>query len=215
MRAIICDRYGPPDILRIEDVERPVPADDEVLVKIQASTVNRSDTHTRAGTPFISRFFHGLRRPNRRIPGSEFAGEIDTVGAAVTEFEVGDRVFGVYPFWSVRAGAHAEFMCIPERAPLVQMPAGVSFEEAAAVPDGAILANLFWTAWTRRIGHRHVVIDIPPHYRKQDLLLLKELIEAGKYRAVIDRRYPLEQVIEVSRYVETEQKTGNVVLTVT
>ena len=140
MRAIICDRYGPPDILRIEDVERPVPADDEVLVRIQASTVNRSDTHTRAGTPFISRFFHGLRRPKRRIPGSEFAGEIDAVGAAVTEFEVGDRVFGVYPFWSVRAGAHAEFMCIPERAPLVQMPAGMSFEEAAAVPDGAILA---------------------------------------------------------------------------
>ena len=74
--------------------------------------------------------------------------------------------------------------------------------------------NLFWTAWTRRIGDRHVVIDIPPHYRKQDLLLLNDLIEAGKYRAVIDRRYPLEQVIEASRYVETEQKTGNVVLTV-
>jgi NADPH:quinone reductase-like Zn-dependent oxidoreductase len=321
MKAVVCDRYGPPDILRIEEVARPVLKDDEVLVKIHASTVNRSDAHNRAGTPLVSRLFHGLRRPNRRIPGSEFAGEIAETGAAVTEFKVGDRVFGVYPFFGVREGAHAEFMCIPERAPVVHMPEEMRFDEAAAVPDGAILAlgclrrvdlqrgqriliygasgsigtaavqwaryfdahvtavcntknvefvrslgadevidytredftrngetydvifdavgkhsfnrcrrslqpggryiptdrfiNLFWAAWTWKIGDRRVVLDLPPHYRKQDLLLLRELLEAGTYRPVIDRRYPLEDVVEATKYVETQQKTGNVVLTVT
>jgi NADPH:quinone reductase-like Zn-dependent oxidoreductase len=320
MRAVICDRYGPAEILRIEEVARPVPGEDELLVKIHASTVNRSDAHNRAGTPFIARFFHGLRRPNRTIPGSEFAGEVDEVGAAVTEFKVGDRVFGVYPFFGVREGAHAEFMVVPERAPVVQMPDGLSFEEAAAAPDGAILAlgclrrvgvkkgdrvlvygasgsigtaavqwaryfdahvtavcntknlelvrslgadevidytqedftkngerydvifdavgkhsywrcrhsftpggryiptdrmvNLLWAAGTWRLGDSSVVLDIPPHYRKQDLLLLRELLESGKYRPVIDRRYPLEDVIEATKYVETQQKTGNVVLTI-
>jgi NADPH:quinone reductase-like Zn-dependent oxidoreductase len=320
MKAVISDRYGPPDILRIEEVERPVPKEGELLVKIHASTVNRSDAHTRAGTPFVSRLFHGLRRPNRRIPGSEFAGEVAEVGAVVTEFKVGDRVFGVYPFFEVREGAHAEFMCIPERAPVVQMPEGMRFDEAAAVPDGAILAlgclrrvglrkgqriliygasgsigtaavqwaryfeahvtavcntknlelvrslgademidyarqdftkngerydvifdavgkhsfwrsrhslrsggkyiptdrfvNLLWAAWTWKIGNASVVLDIPPHYRKRDLLFLRELLEAGKYRPVIDRRYPLEDVVEATKYVETAQKTGNVVLTV-
>jgi NADPH:quinone reductase-like Zn-dependent oxidoreductase len=321
MKAVISDRYGPPDILRIEEVERPVPKEDEVLVKIHASTVNRSDAHTRAGTPFVSRFFQGLRRPKRRIPGSEFAGEVAEVGAAVTELKVGDRVFGVYPFLDVRAGAHAEFMCIPERAPIVHMLDGMSFDEAAAVPDGALLAlgglrrvglregqriliygasgsigtaavqwahyfgarvtavcntknlelmrslgadevidytredftrngetygivfdavgkhsfrrargslkpggkfiptdgfiNLLWAAWTWKLGDTSVVFDLPPRYRKEDLLFLRELIAAGKYRAVIDRRYRLEDVIEATKYVETEQKTGNVVLTVT
>jgi hypothetical protein len=75
MKAVICDRYGPAEILRIEEVEQPLPKHDEVLVKIHASTVNRSDAHSRSGTPYVSRLFHGLRRPNRRIPGSEFAGE--------------------------------------------------------------------------------------------------------------------------------------------
>jgi NADPH:quinone reductase-like Zn-dependent oxidoreductase len=320
MKAVISDRYGPPDILRIEEVERPVPKDDEVLVKIHASTVNRSDAHTRAGTPFVSRFFQGLRRPNRRIPGSEFAGEVAEVGAAVTEFKVGDRVFGVYPFLDVREGAHAEFMRIRERAPVVHMPEGLRFDEAAAVPDGAILAlgclrrvrlqkggriliygasgsigtaavqlaryfnahvsavcntknlelvrslgadevidytqedftkngetydvifdavgkhsfwrsrhslrpggkyiptdrlvNLFWAASTWKLGDTSVVFDLPPHYRKQDLLFLRDLLEAGKYRPVIDRTYPLADVVEATKYVETEQKTGNVVLTV-
>jgi NADPH:quinone reductase-like Zn-dependent oxidoreductase len=321
MKAVICDRYGPAEILRIEDVERPRPKDDEALVRIHASTVTRSDAHNRSGTPYISRLFHGLRRPNRRIPGSEFAGEVAETGAAVTEFEVGDHVFGTYPFFEVREGAHAEFMCIPERAPIVQMPEGMSFEEAAAVPDGALLAlgclrrvglqqeqriliygasgsigtaavqwarhfdahvtavcntknlelvrllgadevldytqedftkngerydvifdavgkhsywrcrhslkhdgtyiptdgfvNLFWAASTWKLGDSRVVLDLPPRYRKEDLLLLRELLEAGRYRPVIDRRFPLEDVIEATKYVETQQKTGNVVLTVT
>ena len=319
MRAVVHDRYGPPDVLRLEEVERPVPKDDEVLVKIHATTVNRTDCGFRAAKPFIIRFFTGLRRPKWRIPGSEFAGEVEAVGAAVSEFAVGDRVFGANVG---RFGAHAEFVCVRETAPLAKMPSDVTFEEAAAVCDGAILAlnclrladirsgqrllvygasgsigtaavqlgrhlgadvtavcntknlelvrslgadpvidylqedftksgerydvifdaagktsfahcrrslvkggiylptdgwwNLMLALLARRIriGDKRVLMAIPPRYGKADVLLLKRLLEAGSYRAVIDRSYPLEQVVEASRYVETGQKTGNVVLTV-
>jgi len=94
MRAVVHDRYGPPDVLRLEDVERPVPDDDEVLIEIHFTTVNRSDCGWRSAKPFFSRFFTGLRRPKRRILGSELAGEVVVVGAAVSEFAVGDQVFG-------------------------------------------------------------------------------------------------------------------------
>jgi NADPH:quinone reductase-like Zn-dependent oxidoreductase len=317
VRAVVYDKYGPPDVLRLEEVERPVPKDDEVLVKIHATTVNRTDSALRAAEPFASRFVTGLLRPRRKILGSELAGEVEAVGAAVSEFEVGDQVFGVNPW---KFGAHAEFVCMRESASLAHKPTGMSFEEAAAVCDGAILAlgclrpanprkgqrtlvygasgsigtaavqlaryfdadvtavcntknvelvrslgadevvdytledftkngqtydvifdavgkhsfwrcrgslnrggfylatdqlqNLVLALWTSRVGDRRVVFPIPPRYTKKDVLFLKELIEAGKYRAVIDRCYPLEQVVEATRYVETEQKTGNVVLTV-
>ncbi len=317
MRAVVHDKYGPPDVLRLEDVQRPVPKDDEVLVRIHATTVNRTDTALRAAEPFASRFITGLRRPKRRILGSELSGEVEAVGAAVTEFEVGNQVFGVNPW---RFGTHAEFVCMRESAPLAPKPAGTTFEEAAAVCDGAILAlgclrpadlrkgkrilvygasgsigtaavqlaryfdaditavcntenvetvrslgadkvidhtredftrngqtydvifdavgkhsfrrckgslnhggfylatdlwqNLVLAVWTSRIGDKRVVFPIPPRYTKKDVLFLKQLMEAGKYRAVIDRYYPLEQVADATRYVESEQKTGNVVLTV-
>jgi NADPH:quinone reductase-like Zn-dependent oxidoreductase len=318
MRAVVHDRYGPPEVLRLEDVERPVPKEDEVLVRIHATTVNRTDTGFRSAEYFISRFFTGVRRPKWRIPGYELAGEVEAVGAAVSEFAVGDRVFGAN---AGRFGAHAEFVCVREAAPLAKMPNGVTFEEAAAVCDGAILAlnsfrladvgsgrrllvygasgsigtaavqlgkylgahvtavcntknlelvrslgadrvldymqedftksgerydvifdavgkhsfrrcrrslvkggtylaeggleNLMLVPLTRVIGDRRVRFAIPPRYRKDDVLLLKRLLEDGSYRAVIDRTYPLEQVVEATRYVETGQKTGNVVLTVT
>jgi NADPH:quinone reductase-like Zn-dependent oxidoreductase len=317
MRAVVYDSYGPPHILRLEDVERPVPKEDEVLVRIRATTVTRTDCGWRSAKPFFSRFFTGLRRPKRRILGMELAGEVEAVGAAVTEFEVGDQVFGVNDF-----GAHAEFVCMREDRPLAHKPAGMSFEEAAAVCDGAIIAlaclrkadlrkgrsiliygasgsigtaavqlaryfdahvtavcntknvelvrslgadevidylhedftkngdtydvifdavgkhsfrrcrrslkpggiyletdlGFLWhvpmlALLTRRIAEKRVTLPIPK-YTKQDVLFLKELIEAGKYRAVIDRRYPLEDAVEATRYVETGQKTGNVVLTV-
>ena len=317
MRAVVHDRYGPPDVLRLEEVERPAPGDDEVLVRIHATTVNRTDCGLRAANPFITRFFTGLRRPKRRILGMELAGEVEAVGAAVTQFAVGDEVFGVK-----ESGAHAEFVCVPESAALAHKPAGTTFVEAAAVCDGASLAlaclrntdlrngrsilvygasgsvgtagvqlakyfgadvtavcgtkNLELVAslgadrvvdytqedftkngetydvifdavgkhsfrrcrrslkpggiyaetdlgfmWhvpllalsTRWIGDKKVRLGITK-YRKDDVIFLKELIEAGRYRAVIDRTYPLEDVIEATRYVETEQKTGNVVLTV-
>ncbi|MBA2424142.1 MAG: NAD(P)-dependent alcohol dehydrogenase [Actinobacteria bacterium] len=317
MRAVVYDRYGPPEVLRLEDVERPVPKDDEVLVRIHATTVNRSDCGWRKAEPFFARYFTGLRRPKRKILGMELAGEVEAVGATVTEFEVGDPVFGVKGF-----GAHAEFVCILESAGLAHKPAGMTFEEAAAVCDGAIIAlaclrkadlgqgrsilvygasgsigtaavqlakyfgadvtavcntknlelvrslgadrvidytrkdftkngetydvifdavgkhsfrrcrrslkpggiyietdlGFLWhvpmlALLTRRIGDKRVTLPIPK-YTKENVRFLKELIEAGKYRAVIDRRYPLEDVVEATRYVETGQKTGNVVLTV-
>ncbi|HEX4657291.1 MAG TPA: NAD(P)-dependent alcohol dehydrogenase [Streptosporangiaceae bacterium] len=317
MRAVVCDRYGPPDVLRLEDVARPVPREHEVLIKIHATTVNRSDCGMRDADPFFARVFTGLLRPRRRILGSEVAGVVEAAGAAVTEFKAGDQVFGVNAW---RFGAHAEFVCMRESAALAHMPAGMSFVEAAAVCDGMILAlgclrradlrkgrtilvygasgsigtaavqlarhfdadvtavcntknleivrslgadhvidytredftkngqaydvifdavgkrsftdcraslkpggmflatdhlhNLMLAWWTSRIGSRKVVFPIPPRYTKQDVLFLKQLIEAGEYRAVIDRCYPLDDVVDATRYVETKQKTGNVVLTV-
>ena len=318
MRAVVFDRYGAPDVLRLEDVVQPVPKEDEVLVKMHATTVTRSDCAVRAGKPFISRFFTGLRRPKQRILGTELAGEVEAVGAAVHEFAVGDHVFGTTS--AFRFGTHAEFICMQESAPLAHKPAGMSFEEAAAVCDGVILAlmglraaglrkgqkiviygasgsigtaavqlaryfeadvtavcntknlelvrslgadrvidytqedftkngetydvifdavgkhsfrrcraslkqggmfvatdglrNLILALWTPRLGGKKVMFPIPPRYTKKDVLFLKELIETGRYRAVIDRRYPLEAVVEATTYVETKQKTGNVVLTI-
>jgi NADPH:quinone reductase-like Zn-dependent oxidoreductase len=315
MRAVVYDRYGPPGILRLEDVERPVPNADEILVKVHATTVTRSDCGWRSAKPFIVRLFIGLRRPKRKILGMELAGEVEAVGADVTEFSIGDEVFGVKGF-----GSHAEFTCIRESGPVAHKPAGMSFEDAAAVCDGACTAlsclrraglqkgqkllvygatgsigtaavqlaaayfgahvtavcntknvglvrslgagevvdylhedftkngatydvifdavgklsfprcrgslkaggiyvatdgfdNLVWAPLTSRIGNKRAALGIAK-YKKDDVLLLKELIEAGRYRAVIDRRYPLEDVVEATAYVETEQKTGNVVLTV-
>src|ERR671914_372341 len=136
VKAVVHDRYGPPDVLRLEHVPRPVPKNDEVLVRIHATTVNRTDTGFRSAEFFVARFFTGLVRPKRRILGSEFAGEVEAVGTAVTAFAVGDGVFGV----NAKGGAHAEFISMRESAPLAHMPTGVTFEEAAAVCDGALLA---------------------------------------------------------------------------
>jgi NADPH:quinone reductase-like Zn-dependent oxidoreductase len=315
MKAVVHDRYGPPEVLRIDEVERPEPAEDQVLVKIHATTVNRSDCGWRSAKPFFARYFTGLRRPKRRILGSELAGEVAAVGSAVTEFEVGDRVFGVSGW-----GANAEFVCVRQNRAIAPMPNGLSFEEAAAVSDGAILAlqalrladpgpgkrvlvygasgsigtagvqlvrhfgahvtavcrtkdfelvrslgadelidytkedftksgelydvifdavgklsflgcrgslkpggvylptdgwlNIAILPLSRWFGDRKARMQIPPRYGKEDVLLVKELIEAGEYRPVVDRVYPLEQVVEATRYVETGEKVGNVVLTV-
>jgi NADPH:quinone reductase-like Zn-dependent oxidoreductase len=317
MRAIVYDRYGPPEVQRLEDVERPVPAADEVLVRIHATTVTQSDCGWRTAKPWFARYFTGWRGPRRRILGGDLAGEVVEIGQDVTEFAVGDRVFG-----SIGWGAHAEYAAVRASRALALMPAGVTYEEAAAVGDGFILAagclrpvnlgpgrrvvvygatgavgtaavqiakalgahvtavcdtqrvelvrslgadrvidytredfakdgetydavfdavgkqsfrrsrrairpgGMFITTdlgylWhvpllivlTRRIGSRRVLLPVPP-YRKADMLHLKELMETGRYRAVIDRRYPLEQVVEATRYVEMGHKTGNVVLTV-
>ena len=110
MRAVVHDAYGAPDVLRLAEVQRPVPEDDEVFVKIHATTVTRSDCAWRAAHPFLSRFFTGIRRPKYRILGSELAGEVQAVGAAVTEFAVGDEIFGTTGGFR----AHAEFICVRE-----------------------------------------------------------------------------------------------------
>ena len=321
MKAVVHDRYGPPEVLRLEEVERPVPKDDELLVRVHATTVNRTDCHVRGAKPFLWRFFTGLLRPKERILGSELAGEVEAVGTAVSEFEVGDHVFGITAYLSEGFGCHAEFICM-RGGLLAHKPPGTSFEGAAAICDGAMsalsclraadlregrsilvygasgsigtaavqLAKYFGAhvtavcntknlelvlslgadavvdytkedftkngetydvifdavgkhsfrrcrrslkqggiyietdlgfMWhvpllalsTRWIGDKRVTLGMAK-YTKADVLFLKELIEAGKYRAVIDRRYPLEDVVEATRYVETGQKTGNVVLTV-
>jgi NADPH:quinone reductase-like Zn-dependent oxidoreductase len=320
VRAVVHDRYGPPGILRVAEVERPVPADDEVLVRVRATTVTRTDCHVRRASPFVWRLFAGLLRPRKKILGIEYAGVVETVGAAVDRLAVGDEVFGGT---AGRFGAHAEYVCVPGTAPLVPKPAGSTFEEAAAVCDGfmqgltcvraggvgkgtrilvygasgscgtavvqlarhydahvtavcgtknvelvrslgadevidyqredfrrngeaydvvvdavgltsllrcrrsvrpggifvatdlgrLMLENPLSALLTRWVGERRVRFPLG-RWTRDDLLFLKELMEAGRYRAVVDRAYPLEDVVEATAYVETGQKTGNVVLVV-
>src|SRR5919106_4575088 len=128
MRAVVHDKYGPPDVLRVEEVEQPVPKDDELLVRVHATTVCQTDCHARRAKPIVWRLFLGLRRPKQRTLGLEFAGEVAAVGSAVTEFEVGDRVFGRRSF-----GTNAEFICVRAAGLVAHIPAGMPFEEATAI----------------------------------------------------------------------------------
>jgi NADPH:quinone reductase-like Zn-dependent oxidoreductase len=286
---------------------------------VHATTVNRTDCGFRSAKPFFTRLFTGLRRPKHRTLGSEFAGVIEQVGSAVTEFAVGDRVFGVN---MQTFGAHADLMCMRASGAITTMPEGMAFDEAAPVGDGGTIAlaclgqcgvqagqriliygasgaigtaavqlarhlgahvtavcntknlelvrslgadevidytvddftqngqrydvvldavgkhsyrrcrrsivrggtfattdlGFGWhvpplTLITRVIGAHRVRLPIPT-YDKANLLALKHLVEAGEFRPVIDRRYPFADVVEATRYVETQQKTGNVVLLV-
>jgi NADPH:quinone reductase-like Zn-dependent oxidoreductase len=320
MKAVVQDRYGPPEVLRVAEVERPVPTDDEVLIRVRAARVSQSDVHARAASPFFWRLFAGLRRPRWRTLGVDLAGEVEAVGVAVSEFKVGDAVFG---FPARYFGTHAEYVCVPERAALVLKPAGLSFEEAAAVGDGAMqalstlrladaspgrriviygasgslgtaavqLARHFGAHVTavcstrnvelvRSLGADEVVDYLQDDFTKhgqtydaiidavgkysfrrgrrvlkpggvyvatdggrflvetiallvvtrwigskrvrgaigrrstEDVRLMKELIEVGAYRPVVDRTYPMDQAAEAHRYVETWRKRGNVVLTI-
>jgi NADPH:quinone reductase-like Zn-dependent oxidoreductase len=318
MRAVVHDRYGPPDVLRVSEVERPVPTDDEVLVRVYASTVTRSDAMGVRSVQYrFTRVLTGIRRPRRTTFGTEFAGRVEEVGASVTELRAGDDVFGI------GSGANAEYVTVGQGGVIAEKPSALTFEEAAAVPDGSLLAlsclrpahppdgknvlvygagGSVGTAATQLLARHfdaqvtavcdtkdvevvrslgaHDVVDrlhddftrsgrtydvifdaVGKHsfrrarrslasggiyisldlgfmyhlpllalvtrfagsrratvgigrYRKEDLLLVKELVEAGKYRPVIDRTYPLDQVVDAARYVESGQKTGNVVLRV-
>src|SRR5262249_28275765 len=135
IRAVVHDRYGPPEVLRVAEVERPVPRDDEVLVEVHASTVTRGDAMGVRHVEYaFTRLFDGIRRPRRTAFGSEFAGRVEEVGAGVTEFRVGDAVFGV------ARGANAEFVTVRESGVIVTKPGALTFEEATAVPDGSLLA---------------------------------------------------------------------------
>jgi NADPH:quinone reductase-like Zn-dependent oxidoreductase len=305
-------------VLHVDEVVRPVPKEDEVLVRIHASTVTRGDAMGVRHVDYrFTRLATGIRRPRRTNFGSEFAGRVEDVGAAVTEFEIGDDVFGI------KGGSNAEYVAVRESGAIAPKPIGLTYEEAAAVPEGSLLAlTILKPAYplegkgvlvygaagsigtaavqllahhfeadvtavcdtkdvelvgtlgarevldrfredftksgktydvifdavgkhsfrrcrgslkpggiyissdlgfmyhlpllalvTRFVGSRRGTVGIG-RYRKEDLLLVKELVEAGKYRAVIDRRYDLDAVVEATRYVETGQKTGNVVLRV-
>ena len=137
MKAVVYTKYGPPEVLQIKEVDKPVPRGDEVLVKIYAATVNRTDTGFRSAKYFISRLFTGLIKPKRPIAGSEFAGKVVGVGADVGDFKLGDKVFG---FEDVRSGAHAEYMAVAAGGSIAKMPKGFSYQQLAPAGEGATYA---------------------------------------------------------------------------
>jgi NADPH:quinone reductase-like Zn-dependent oxidoreductase len=315
MKAIVYTKYGPPDVLQLKEVRKPAPKDNEVLIKIYATTVVKEDPDMRA-----SPGFNGFLKPRNLILGQELAGEIESIGKDVTRFKPGDQVFGFDMF-----GAYAEYKCMPESGALAIKPANMSYEEAASVPNGALTAlpflrdkgaiqsgqtvliygasgsvgaaavqlaryygakvtgvcsttNLEWVKsmgadqiidytqedftengktydiifdtvgkrsfseckgsltdkgiylatvptpvimlqalWTAKSGSKKVKFVAaglrPAREKVKDLVFLTELIESGKIKAVIDRCYPLEQIVEAHRYVEQGHKKGNVVIT--
>lgn len=134
MKAVVSTTYGPPEVLQFREVEKPTPKDNEVLIKVYATTVNRTDAGLLRAEPFIARFFTGLIRPRHAIPGTEFAGKIEAVGKNVKSFQVGDAVFGLS---GEKFGAHAEYLTMPEEGMLALMPANKTFEEIAPSTEGA------------------------------------------------------------------------------
>lgn len=155
MKAAVRTRYGPPEVVRIAEVDQPAVTDHEVLVKIHVTTVNRTDCGIRAAKPFIVRFFSGLIRPRVTVLGTEFAGVVEAIGRGVTSFEVGDRVFG---YNEGRFGAHAEYLSIPEDGPLATMPANVTYEEVAPSTEGSHYA-LACIKKAKIAGGQHVLVN--------------------------------------------------------
>jgi NADPH:quinone reductase-like Zn-dependent oxidoreductase len=318
MKAVVCTRYGPPEVLQFKEVEKPVPKDNEVLIKVHAATVNRTDCALLRARPFVARFITGIFKPKKQIPGTEFAGEIEAIGKNVMSFNIGDRVFG---FNDIGSGSHAEYMTISEDKALTTIPGDLTYGQAAASTEGAHYAynfikkvnlksgqrilvngatgaigsaavqllnyyganvtavcrgkhfelvkslganevidytqedfteydrtysfifdtvgkssfakckpllepggayisselgymaqNLFFALTTPILGNKKVKFPLPMDCRGS-ILFFKQLIEEGKFKAVIDREYPLEQIVEAYTYVETGQKIGNVVVT--
>ncbi|MBI3407019.1 MAG: NAD(P)-dependent alcohol dehydrogenase [Planctomycetes bacterium] len=140
MKAAVFSRYGPPEVLEVKDVHKPVPKEDEVLVRVHATTVCAGDWRIRKADPFLGRIITGLWRPRITIPGMEFAGTVESVGKAVTHFSAGDEVFGSPGF---KFGANAEYVCVRENGTLAKKPVNMSFEEAAAVLFGGVSALYF------------------------------------------------------------------------
>jgi NADPH:quinone reductase-like Zn-dependent oxidoreductase len=322
MKAVVCTKYGPPEVLQLREVAKPTPKDKEVRVKIHATSVHIGDWRLRSFTvpplfrlPF--RLSVGFRGPRKKILGEELAGEIEAVGKNVKRFKVGDQVFGDS---GGVLGTYAQYVCLPEKGVLAIKPANLTYEEAAAGPgstltalfylrkagiqsgqkvlihgaSGALgtatvqlarhfgaevtgvcsttnlemvkslgagevidytkedftrngktydiifmivgkksfsqckgsltqrgvfllsvptLAILLQMLWTSMIGSKKAILGVPKS-SIEDIVFLKELIEAGKIKPVIDRRYPLEQIVEAHRYVDTGHKKGNVVITV-
>ena len=319
MRAAVQTRYGPPDVVRIAEVDRPTPNDDEILVRIHATTVNRTDCANRGANPFFMRLFTGLIRPRVTVLGNEFAGAVEAVGPAVTNLDVGDRVFG---YIEGRFGAHAEYLTIPANGSVATIPANVSDLQAAAGTEGShyALAHIRWAKITagqdvlvygatgaigsaavqlvknlgakvtavcgtahlelvRGLGADQVidyltedfteleqrydaVIDavgkssfgrcrrvlkpdgiyisseLGPHAQNPFLALIaplsrgkkvgfpipkhdqqmmeyfQGLLASGEFKPLIDRTYPLDEIVAAYSYVETGQKVGNVVIVV-
>lgn len=140
MKAVVIKEYGAPEVLQLKEVAKPVPGDKEVLIKIRAAAVNATDPVFRTGKPYIARLFSGLRRPKNPIPGDVLAGDIEEVGGEVKKFKKGDQVFGAT---TVKLGAHAQYICLPEDGAVALKPANISYEEAAGLCDGALTALPF------------------------------------------------------------------------
>lgn len=319
MKAAIYTKYGGPEVVGVEDVDRPVPKVGEVLLKVYASTVNRTDSGFRSAEYFISRFWSGLFRPKYTTLGCEFAGQIEAVGSGVAQWKVGDKVFG---FNDVRFGGHAEYMILNESDALARIPDNFTYAQAAPLTEGAHYAlcdiraarvkpgqqvlvygatgaigsaavqllkyfgatvtavcatpnvalvrslgvdrmvdyltedftktderydlvfdavgkssfgickpllkkggayvstelgknaeNIFLAIFTPLFCRRKVLFPVPTVSR-QDVEFLGKLAENGQFKPVIDREYDLAQIVEAHRYVDTGQKTGNVVITV-
>ena len=302
MKAVVYTTYGPPDVLQLKEVQKPIPNDHEVLVKVYATTVTAGDTRMRSftvprGQWLFARLYLGLRSPKRTILGMELAGEIEAVGKKVTRFKQGDQVFA--STFGARFGGYAEYKCLPENGMLAIKPAHSTYAQAATIPVGGATAlrvlkkahiqsgqkvliygasgsvgtfavqlavcfgaevtGVCSTANVEMVSSlgAHKVIDytredftqsgetydvifdtvgkvVPSHGKKalkqtghyfsihkesspeklEDLLLLKELIEADKLKPVIDRSYPLAEMVAAHHYVDTGRKKGNVVITV-
>ena len=320
MKAAVYKKYGPPDVVRIEEVDKPSPMSGEVLVKVFATTVNRTDCGFRSAEYFISRFFSGLFKPKFEILGNEFAGIVEAVGKDVKLFNVGDRVFG---YNDTKFGAHAEYMTIAEKDAITTIPPDVTFEQAAPITEGAHYAlcdiraarvkngdnvliygasgaigsaavqlvkyfgakvtavcntqnveivkslgadqvidymtqdftridqkfdfifdavgkssfgqckpllkkhgiyistelgknseNIFLALLTPLVNGKKVLFPLPA-IKKEDVIFLNELVESGKFRPLLDRSYHFEQIVDAYKYVETRQKSGNVVIILT
>lgn len=318
MKAAVYKRYGPPEVVRVEEIPVPVPEKNEILVKVIASTVNRTDSGFRSAEYFISRFWSGLFRPKFPVLGCEFAGIVEDTGAEVTQFKKGDRVFG---FNDETFGGHAGFLVIAESKAVTTIPDGLSFEEAAPITEGAHYAleniraakikegdpvlvygatgaigsaavqllkhfgavvtavvnsknverisslgadvvidyqtedftrtatrfsfifdavgkssfkackplltekgiyistelgkngeNIRYALTTPLRGGKRVLFPMPT-INKEDVIFLKDLVETGQFKPVVDRTYNLNEIMEAYGYVGTGQKTGNVVLT--
>lgn len=309
MKAIVCTKYGPPDVLQLREVAKPTAKTHEVLIKISATAVTASDCIGRTLNPspwkpmgLLVGLLVGFKKPRRPIPGLVLAGTIEDAGKKVTRFKVGDEVFAftVKSLIQLRVGTYAEYMCLPEDSLMALKPSNLTYEEAAALPYGGLLALYFLkkgpiqsgqnvliygasgaigTAAVQLAKHfgatvtgvcstanvalvqslgadtvldytkedftksgqrydfilnavgkrkaqlqcensltpngKHVTVDdeyTKPHL--EDFILLKELAETGRLKPVIDRSYPLEQMVEAHTYVDQGHKKGNVVITV-
>jgi NADPH:quinone reductase-like Zn-dependent oxidoreductase len=308
MKAIVCTKYGPPEVLQLQDVEKPAPKNNEVLIKIFATEVTASDCIIRRLNPSIwqqkglmAGLVLGFNKTRSPILGGVLAGDVEWAGKAVKQFKAGDQVFAftTKSLFQPRFGAYAEYTCLPEDSILALKPSNVSYEEAAAIPYGGMFALHFLKKGNIQSGQKVIygasgaigtaavqlaryfganvtgvcsttnlelvkslgadsvidytqedftksgalydfvlnavgkrkaklqcenaltlngkqitVDDGSPKIRTEDLISLKELVEAGKLRPVIDRRYPLEEMVTVHRYVDGGHKKGNVVITV-